>query len=270
MTLSRPVCSRAIRMAFSFASAPPLVKNTFSMCAGAWDRILAAAVARTWLACAGATVARLVACCAMAAMTLGCWWPMLVFTSWLEKSRYVLPSWSHTVLPEPPAIAIELRDFCADQEWKTFARSRAMTSALLTVPLLTTAPGTAVLATAESRIAWLAAMTVPLGGRIGEFLHHPVPRRPVPISLCTISPIPFDVFTSLGVRHAAKPERPPPQPRTKAAPRGARPRVPGPGRTDQLGAQLRPGGSDTVPRRRTAAAHRRHPVPGGGRVPHGL
>lgn len=35
----------------------------------------------------GAMVQSLAACSWIAATTLGCWWPMLVFTSWEEKSR---------------------------------------------------------------------------------------------------------------------------------------------------------------------------------------
>ncbi len=86
------MCSRAIRIAFSFASAPPLVKNTFSIPAGARPASRLAASPRTALACCGAMVVSLAAWAAMAAVTFGCWCPMLVFTSWLEKSRYRLPS----------------------------------------------------------------------------------------------------------------------------------------------------------------------------------
>ena len=81
------MCSRAIRIAFSFASAPPLVKNTFSMPSGASAASRAAASPRASFACCGAIVVSLAACAAIAAVTFGCWWPMLVFTSWLEKSR---------------------------------------------------------------------------------------------------------------------------------------------------------------------------------------
>ncbi len=90
--MGRPVCSRAIRMAFSLASAPPLVKNTFSIPAGASAASRVAASPRDSLACCGASVVSFAAWAAMAAMTRGCWWPMLAFTSWLEKSRYRLPS----------------------------------------------------------------------------------------------------------------------------------------------------------------------------------
>ncbi len=87
MILSRPVVSRAIRMAFSLASAPPLVKKTLLKPSGARAVISRAASARVRLAWAGATVASVCACSMIAATTLGCWWPMLVKTSWLEKSR---------------------------------------------------------------------------------------------------------------------------------------------------------------------------------------
>jgi hypothetical protein len=68
-------------MAFSFASAPPLVKNTFSKPAGASSESRVAASPRASLACCGAIVASFAAWAAIAAVTFGCWWPMLVFTS---------------------------------------------------------------------------------------------------------------------------------------------------------------------------------------------
>ena len=79
-------------MAFSIASAPPLVKKTLFMPSGARPAIRLAASPRASLACCGAMVASLAACSWIAATTFGCWWPMLVLTSWLEKSRYRLPS----------------------------------------------------------------------------------------------------------------------------------------------------------------------------------
>ena len=81
------MCSLAIRIAFSFASAPPLVKNTFSMPSGASAAILVAASPLASFACCGAIVVSFAACSAIAAVTRGCWCPMLTFTSWLEKSR---------------------------------------------------------------------------------------------------------------------------------------------------------------------------------------
>src|SRR5215207_1831318 len=48
---------------------------------------------------------------------------MLTLTSWLEKSRYRLPSKSQTSLPRPPAMTTGSRVACADQEWNTCSRS---------------------------------------------------------------------------------------------------------------------------------------------------
>ena len=56
---------------------------------------------------------------------LGCWCPMLVLTSWLEKSSIRLPSKSQTWLPWPEAKTRGVRAPCALQEWKTWARSSA-------------------------------------------------------------------------------------------------------------------------------------------------
>ena len=78
-----------MRMAFSFASAPPLVKNTLlNAVAGACDRMRFAASPRVRFTVAGATVVRISACSRIAATTAGCWWPMFTLTSWLAKSRY--------------------------------------------------------------------------------------------------------------------------------------------------------------------------------------
>jgi hypothetical protein len=78
-----------------------------------------AASLRAALAWNGAMVHSLSACSLMAATSLGCWWPMLTFTSWLEKSRYRLPASSQIHEPSPPAMTSGLKAFCADQEWKT-------------------------------------------------------------------------------------------------------------------------------------------------------
>ena len=86
-TLSRPVCRRAIRIAFSIASAPPLVKKTLLKPSGARSTMRWAASPRERVAVEGATVASRPACSMMAAVTAGCWWPMFTLTSWLEKSR---------------------------------------------------------------------------------------------------------------------------------------------------------------------------------------
>jgi hypothetical protein len=83
---------RAMRTAFSMASAPPLVKKTcvnrspFSW-PGARSTMSRAASDRAALACCGATVASSAACSWMAATTLGWPKPMFVNTSCPEKSR---------------------------------------------------------------------------------------------------------------------------------------------------------------------------------------
>ncbi|MCP2318125.1 hypothetical protein APR12_003478 [Nocardia amikacinitolerans] len=122
-TLSRPVCRRASRMAFSLASAPPLVKNTLSIPSGASDVIRWAASPRRRFAVAGPMVARRAAWSAIAAVTTGCWWPMFTLTIWLAKSRYSRPAWSHTRQPRPPASTTGCSAACADQEWNTWLRS---------------------------------------------------------------------------------------------------------------------------------------------------
>jgi len=69
-----------------------LVKNTFSKGAPACSRIFCAARPRARFACAGLIVGSVAACSWIAATTLGCRWPMFVFTSCEEKSRYFRPS----------------------------------------------------------------------------------------------------------------------------------------------------------------------------------
>ena len=76
-----------MRTAFSIASAPPLVKNTISRSPGASSVIRRAASDRSALANVGATVHSRPAASWMAATSLGCWWPMFMFTSCDEKSR---------------------------------------------------------------------------------------------------------------------------------------------------------------------------------------
>jgi len=85
------VCRRAIRIAFSFASAPPLVKKTVLRSPGAISAMSRAASLRASLAKAGEIVQSFAACSWIAATSLGCWYPMLTFTSCEEKSRYRLP-----------------------------------------------------------------------------------------------------------------------------------------------------------------------------------
>ena len=81
-----------MRIAFSVASAPPLVKNTLSMLSGATSMMRRAASDRSALAWNGAMVHSRPAASWIAAISLGCWWPRLTFISWLLKSRYLLSS----------------------------------------------------------------------------------------------------------------------------------------------------------------------------------
>jgi hypothetical protein len=76
-----------MRTACSTASAPPLVKNTCSSPSGEISAISRAASERASLACCGAIVQSFAAWSWIALTTRGCWWPMLVNTSWDEKSR---------------------------------------------------------------------------------------------------------------------------------------------------------------------------------------
>ena len=108
-----------MRIAFSFASAPPLVKNTFAKPSGAFARMRCAASPRARFAVAGPMVASVPACSWIAVTTAGCWCPMFTLTSWLEKSSMRLPSKSQTVAADPPAITGRSRFACASQEWKT-------------------------------------------------------------------------------------------------------------------------------------------------------
>ncbi len=62
-----------MRTAYSFASAPPLVKNTFSMPSGATSAISRASSPRTSFAIDGWIVASRPACCWIAATRSGCW-----------------------------------------------------------------------------------------------------------------------------------------------------------------------------------------------------
>jgi hypothetical protein len=76
-----------MRMAFSLASAPPLVKNTMSRSPGARSAMRRAASLRAVVGVERRDGAQQVGCSWMAATSLGCWWPMFTFMSWLEKSR---------------------------------------------------------------------------------------------------------------------------------------------------------------------------------------
>ena len=78
---------RAMRTAFSLASAPPLVKKTLFIPSGARPAMRIAASPRAALACWGATVDSSAAWSWIALTTLGCWWPMLTLTSCDDRSR---------------------------------------------------------------------------------------------------------------------------------------------------------------------------------------
>src|SRR5690554_5732776 len=106
-------------MAFSLASAPPLVKKTLLKPSGARSVMRLAASPRCRLTVDGAMVVSRSACSLIAATTAGCWWPMFTFTNWLEKSRYWRPEESHTRQPWPPEMTNGFNCAWADQEWKT-------------------------------------------------------------------------------------------------------------------------------------------------------
>ena len=106
-----------MRVAYSIASAPPLVKNTFVPSpVRARSTIRWAARLRWSLAWTGAIVHSRPACSWMAATTFGCWWPMFVLTIWDEKSRYRRPASSQTYDPAAPAITIGWSADWADHE----------------------------------------------------------------------------------------------------------------------------------------------------------
>ena len=131
-TLSRPVWARAMRMAFSLASAPPLVKNTRSSPSGAWAAISRAASLRVWLANDGRHRAQ----------------PLGLLDDGGDHLRVLVPEVEvHELRREvEPAVAVVVPELAtrprrragtglircwADQEWKTWARSAADTSALV-------------------------------------------------------------------------------------------------------------------------------------------
>ena len=87
MIFSRPVIHRASLTAFSFASAPPFVKNVRSRSPGMTSAISRAASERLSLAIGGPIVQSVSACSLIAATTFGCWWPMETLTSCEAKSR---------------------------------------------------------------------------------------------------------------------------------------------------------------------------------------
>jgi hypothetical protein len=87
ITLCRPVYQRASLIAFSFASAPPFVKNDIARSPGVISASMRASVERGSVAIGGPIVQSLSACSLIAAMTFGCWCPIETFTSCDAKSR---------------------------------------------------------------------------------------------------------------------------------------------------------------------------------------
>jgi hypothetical protein len=74
-------------MAFSFASAPPLVKNDIVRSPGVTSAIRRASSDRASCAIGGPMVVSFWACSTIAATTFGCWWPIETLTSCEAKSR---------------------------------------------------------------------------------------------------------------------------------------------------------------------------------------
>ena len=112
-----------MRIACSFASAPPFVKNTCSMPSGASSAMRRAASERASFTCCGAIVQMSAACSWIARTTAGCWWPMFVLTSCEERSSISLPSPSHTREPSAFTTVMGENGPCACHEWKTCFRS---------------------------------------------------------------------------------------------------------------------------------------------------
>ena len=83
----RPVYQRAALMAFSLASAPPLVKKKQSMSPGVMAASFAPSRARTSVAMNGLAYGSLAACSWMACTTRGSPCPMFTHINWLLKSR---------------------------------------------------------------------------------------------------------------------------------------------------------------------------------------
>ncbi len=78
---------RASLIAFSFASAPPFVKNVIEMSPGVTSEIRRASVERGSVAIGGPIVQSLSACSLIAAISFGCWCPIETLTSCDAKSR---------------------------------------------------------------------------------------------------------------------------------------------------------------------------------------
>jgi hypothetical protein len=97
---------RASLIAFSFASAPPLVKKNVSMSPGAIAASFCPSLARASVAMKGLAYASVSACRWMARTTRGSPWPMLTHISWLLKSRKRRLSGVQNQHPFAPATGI--------------------------------------------------------------------------------------------------------------------------------------------------------------------
>ena len=85
--LCRPVYQRASLIAFSFASAPPFVKNDIVRSPGVTSARSRASSERCSFAIIGPIVVSRSACSLIAAITFGCWCPSETLTSCDAKSR---------------------------------------------------------------------------------------------------------------------------------------------------------------------------------------
>jgi hypothetical protein len=81
------VYQRASLITFSFASAPPFVKNDMVRSPGVTSASSRPRVERDSVAIGGPIVVSRSACSLIAATTFGCWWPIETLTSWEAKSR---------------------------------------------------------------------------------------------------------------------------------------------------------------------------------------
>jgi hypothetical protein len=86
------VYHRASLTAFSFASAPPFVKNDIERSPGVTSASSFPSRDRDSLAIGGPIVASFSAWSLIAWTTFGWEWPIETLTSWLAKSRYRFPS----------------------------------------------------------------------------------------------------------------------------------------------------------------------------------
>ena len=87
MILWRPVYQRASLIAFSFASAPPFVKNDIVRSPGVTSASSRASSERCSFTIIGPIVVSRSACSLIAAITFGCWCPSETLTSCDAKSR---------------------------------------------------------------------------------------------------------------------------------------------------------------------------------------